>query len=1301
MKVTDADVDDLARAIAKAIGRAGGGGGGGSGSGGGGGGSSGTDLASKIENSIVNPIEGSFKLAGDAGKAMAATIRQSQNEFTELSKVGAGFRGDLVNLSIAAANSRLSLSEFSNLIKENRENLIGLGGSVTRGAERFAQLSKAFQDSPVSDNLKLLGYTSKDLNEVLAIQMSSMRYTQKMDEAGKKQAIESATKLAEQMDEMSRLTGKSREEQAEAMKKGQQDAQIEAKMKLIGLKEGPEAEAKARALFTQQYNEAQLRGQGQMFKEVFATGQIMSKEAATQAALNSQQAAATRDSALATAKGNESAALAANERARKAAFDDSKDPAKLQMIALGAAGGEASKALGDNMMANRGVTDALRRLEIESGGVNTSFAELNAKLKENLALEKQGKDDNGKQVNELSKANILFEARMKDVAAGMNEYLLKPLYNLNPALKEFSGYMSKLGTDAGGTGKNIRGAIEDAGKGKLDADKLTGPENAFLAALNKAAPAINQAASSFGNVLAGAGQDLLKAAGTLSTSLIKAGDVFGDAVKVASEKIKQGADIFHGPSLEKDKEGRPVPPKRNTGSIGMSGKLFEDWGAGTLVELHGLEGVIKPDQMMNMAKGMASEGAAKAFGGLKGQLEKVKDFQQSGLDLSKISKDVTTTVSPATKIEIKKEEPKVTGPSKVEVINWPKDLSKVIEVPAKKEEAKKEEAKKEEAKPTEPKPAIQANVRAVDNKIDIESSKKEAELRLSGIKESAEAEIKARQSLAEISKSLFPKSGAGEFGEELKLPFGSMMDEFGSNFEKVISDVNQSLGGIDIEQFGLNMEEINKDLVDSLPIIEVSKQQDIFKSQFTDSQKKLIDEYNGISDENRQFNIQRLEYHNNQDEQIRDKHDEIVSRLEQAKRERELTDEEEHQLSESQLIGKAAYERIQSRNEELNVLQNLDELTSKRQIEIAEQSNAAVIKANEAAMLEINDIQSDIEDVMSGMNFQPIELEDLITGGDTDYISSAIKDALPFDEMSGVDEATQQQESLSLFADDMRAGIEEVSNDIQDNLGSMINEYDSQDGDTDYISSAIKDALPFDEMSGIDEISKDIQTNLGSMLDEYDQDDEEQDDTDYISSAIKDALPLDDLGEKFGDISQDINENLTSMIDDAAFSAGPGDASVAGIDFAENGPGDASVAGIDFAAPEPVKQALDSTNPFFNSKGEVDLNSINLPGMKKFGADLKSQTAAVAKKDENQSDAETARLQRQAEQKKDNSSTESKTDSSKATAATSKDATLNDVVKQLSSLNKSIKDLIDQNGKLLGDQIRATKSNNKNNFVGA
>ena len=1077
MKVADADVEELARAIGKAIGR----------SGGGGAGPSvdyskigGPDLASKIEGSITNPLMAGLSKIPGAGNEVVASLKQSQSAFMDLSKVGAGFRGDLLGLSIAAANSRMTISEFADVIRKNSESLVGLGGSVTRGAEAFATLSKEFHDSPAADSLKLLGYTSKDLNEVLMVQMGSMRYTQKMDEAGKKQALESAAKLAEQMDEMSRLTGKSREEQAAQMKKAQEDAQIEAKMKLIGLKEGPEAEAKARALFAQQYNEAQLRGQGQMFKEVFATGQIMSREAATQAALNSQQAAATRDSALATAKGNESAAMAANERARKAAYDDSKDPSKLQIIALGAAGGEASKALGENMMANRGVTDALKRLELESGGTATNFAELNKRLKENLEQEKAGKDNNNKQVNEIAKTNILFEARMKDAAAGMNEYLLKPLYKLGPGIDQFAKYLQDAQKDFGGSGKGIRPAIAEtaAGKGKSD----DSAEGMFLSALRGASGELQKAAEAAGVAIGAITKEM--------GNVIKQNFETFSQLKDWSTKFRKDLDETLG--KYKQDAGKQTPPsttpqpgtiKRNSGSIGMSGKMFEDWGEGTLVELHGMEAVLTQDQMIKLAKGMGGEGAAKAFGGLKGQLDKVKDSGQ--LDLSKISKDITTSVSGQTaKIEPKVEVKTSTGPSKVEVINWPKELGKIAEVASKPTEPKKEEAKPVESKPTEAKPveakpATQASVRAVDNKIDSgPSTATQASVRAvdnkidSGPSTATQASVRAVDNVLDLTK-LNWKSAAGEFGEELKLPFGSLSDEFGSNFDDIIKNIESTLSGIDFQAF-------------------------------------------------------------------------------------------------------------------------------------------------------------DIEDMLS----ESLEEE-------MDYISSAIKDALPFDEMGGVDEATSQQESMSLFADDMRAGIEEVSNDIQN--------------------------------------------NLGSMLDEYNQDDTEEEDTDYISSAIKDALPLDDLGEKFGDIAQDIDENFSSMIDDAAFSAGPGDASVAGMDF---------------VAPEPVQQALDTTNPFLNSKGEVDLNSINLPGMKKFGADLKSQTAAAAKKDENQTDAETARLQRQAEQKKDSTAPESKAET-KTAAATSKDATLNDVVKQLSSLNKSIKDLIDQNGKLLGDQIRATKSNNKNNFVGA
>jgi len=182
------------------------------------------------------------------------------------------------------------------------------------------------------------------------------------------------------------------------------------------------------------------------------------------------------------------------------------------------------------------------------------------------------------------------------------------------------------------------------------------------------------------------------------------------------------------------------------------------------------------------------------------------------------------------------------------------------------------------------------------------------------------------------------------------------------------------------------------------------------------------------------------------------------------------------------------------------------------------------------------------------------------------------------------------------------------------------------------------------------------------------------------------------------EVSKDIQKNLSSMIDDAAFAAGPGDASVAGIDYTPQTPGDASVAGIDYATPNQVKDKASETNPFFDDKGNLNLNSINLPGMKKFGADLSQQTKNAAKpKDENESEAESARLKRQAEKKP---TTEAEPTNKVESKTTNKEATLNDVVKQLSSLNKSIQELIDQNQKLLGDQIRATKANNKNNFIG-
>jgi hypothetical protein len=50
----------------------------------------------------------------------------------------------------------------------------------------------------------------------------------------------------------------------------------------------------------------------------------------------------------------------------------------------------------------------------------------------------------------------------------------------------------------------------------------------------------------------------------------------------------------------------PASTPRATGSLGMTGKLFENWGSGTPATLHGTESVMTPDQLVGMVSGAAN-----------------------------------------------------------------------------------------------------------------------------------------------------------------------------------------------------------------------------------------------------------------------------------------------------------------------------------------------------------------------------------------------------------------------------------------------------------------------------------------------------------------------------------------------------------------------------------------------------------------------------------------------------------------------------------------------------------------------
>ena len=569
----------------------------------------------------LNPFSQNLKDGGEAAKKGFETVQKavtdSLDSWRDLSKSGAGFNNDVVGMTVAAAGTRLPLKEFAGVIKDNTDVLGALGGSVTRGAESFAKMSKSFFDSGATDSLKLLGYTNKDLNEVLMLQAVTMRGKFKDDQQRDAVAIENASKLATEMDLMAKLTGKSREAQMEQMKKNQMDMQFEASIRLKTQGMNAEDAAKFEANARMQLKDAQIRGQGDMFKEVFATGQIVSKESAMQAAVNQEQANATMKQARATAMNDEKAASEANREAQRAAVADANNTTKLGMVALGGAAGVAGKALTDSMGAQMTYT---RSLEATAAANNLDIKNTEDRAKAQKIMEEEakkaqaGKNKEGEQVDGATKAAVQLGNRLDDVQSALKTGLLEPLNKeIGPGLRTFADkYLS--GKDFEGSGKRVAPAIEGA-----------------MARGNKAAQADGAPDYRTEPDEAGLVTGIAKGVGFAEGKVLKGVKKGLEGVNNAGKPIEKratGGPVNEGePYIVGDGGEEELFVPKTAGDI-IPKSMLAPKGLGSRSE--NMEGAYKSMQSMDPAK-MFAELKAKTAGG--------------GLNLNEISKDISTTVS--------------------------------------------------------------------------------------------------------------------------------------------------------------------------------------------------------------------------------------------------------------------------------------------------------------------------------------------------------------------------------------------------------------------------------------------------------------------------------------------------------------------------------------------------------------------------------------------------------------------------------------------------------------------------------
>jgi hypothetical protein len=282
-------------------------------------------------------VGGALSKFGSSLTAVKEILDAQSVTWQQMSGLGASFNNSILQMSASASSARLLLSELSTIVQKNSDVFIGLSGNVTDGALAFSRVSKAmfeFSDNTgsVTDRLRAFGWSNTELNDLLVLQLANYKGSAKTEKQITEESIKSTAKLASEMDLLAKLTGVSRKEQMEKMQKERTDMVAEARVREIAMRTGQDVD-KVRALYQQQLNEATLSGVGQIFKEQFAYGNVISKEAAEQQALiGSKASTALIEQVKATTNGREEEAKAASERVAGALVDVFKSPTFLSIV---------------------------------------------------------------------------------------------------------------------------------------------------------------------------------------------------------------------------------------------------------------------------------------------------------------------------------------------------------------------------------------------------------------------------------------------------------------------------------------------------------------------------------------------------------------------------------------------------------------------------------------------------------------------------------------------------------------------------------------------------------------------------------------------------------------------------------------------------------------------------------------------------------------------------------------------------------------------------------------------------------
>lgn len=484
-------------------------------------------------------------------------INDNSQSIKRMSDSGNSYSNDLLAMRNSAIQSRLEFDELSDVLIKHSSNIAGLGGSVTRGSEAFTTLSKEFFKSQMPNELAEMGYSFSEINELLLQQVAVSRHRSMIDAESQLRTYNATAAFAKELDLTAKLTGKSRKQQMEKLQNEENEIKANYALAQLEREHGKVAADRVRNEYLQALAVAERFGVSEMATEGFVKkGAITSETSIGQYTMGGPGAQEFlqifTDLSNGVVDGIHERLNDASAKMVKQMNDESFQTYVRFNDNLGKFGAPALKLATEGQR----IADGVNRL-IEVGakeGKTLTEKDVLPRILDDLQHAQQGQkisyDEKGnkiiEQVDGLNKAFTGLQLRTKEVEAGAAQGLM---------------------------------TSKDGQMSAHDAINYWGGE---LAHAISTKTSIETPIANFTADVVGAISSTGKAAEQMLSTL--------------HQDLKNLTDKFF--------------PGRATGSLGTTGSLIENFGAGTLTMLHGREGVITEDQLNNIAQGIQTNSVA-------------------------------------------------------------------------------------------------------------------------------------------------------------------------------------------------------------------------------------------------------------------------------------------------------------------------------------------------------------------------------------------------------------------------------------------------------------------------------------------------------------------------------------------------------------------------------------------------------------------------------------------------------------------------------------------------------------------